>query len=60
MLCDGFDEESMLYYGRSAADSPDVDSLVYFGARAEVSPGDLVRVKVLCAQEYDLMGEMVL
>lgn len=60
VLCDGFDEESMLYYGRSAADSPDVDSLVYFGARAEVSPGDLVRVKVLCAQEYDLMGEMVL
>lgn len=60
VLCDGFDEESMLYYGRSAADSPGVDSLVYFGARAEVSPGDLVRVKVLCAQEYDLMGEMVL
>lgn len=60
VICDGFDEESMLYFGRSYADSPGVDSLVYFGAKAEVAPGELVKVKVLCAQEYDLMGEMVL
>ena len=60
VICDGFDAESMLYFGRSYADSPGVDSLVYFGAKAEVAPGELVKVKVLCAQEYDLMGEMVL
>lgn len=60
VICDGFDEETLLYFGRSYADSPSVDSLVYFGAPREVSPGEIVKVKVLCAQEYDLMGEMAL
>lgn len=59
VLCEGFDEESFLYFGRSRADSLDVDGLVYFGAAREVEPGEFVRVRVLCAQEYDLTGEMV-
>ena len=60
VICDGFDEETLLYFGRSYADSPSVDSLVYFGASREVFPGEIVKVKALCAQEYDLMGEMAL
>lgn len=59
VLCDGFDEENCLYVGRSYGDSIGVDSLVYFGAKREVSAGEFVRVKILCAQEYDLVGEEV-
>ena len=31
VLCEGYDEECFLYYGRSRADSIDVDGKVYFG-----------------------------
>lgn len=57
VVCEGFDEENCLYYGRSYADSIGVDSLVYFGAEREVEAGEFLNVKILCAQEYDLIGE---
>lgn len=59
VLCEGFDAENFLYVGRSRADSPDIDGLVYFGAAREVEPGEFVIVRLLCAEEYDLIGEMV-
>ena len=33
VITEGFDEDNLLYFGRSYADSPDVDAKVYFGAR---------------------------
>lgn len=59
VICDGFDEENCLYFGRSYADSIAVDSLVYFGASREIECGQFVNVKILCAQEYDLIGEEI-
>lgn len=59
VLCEGFDNESCLYFGRSYSDSIDVDSLVYFGAKREVEVGEFLNVKILCAQEYDLIGEEI-
>lgn len=59
VLCEGFDEENCLYKGRSYADSIDVDSLVFFGAKREVQNGEFVNVRILCAQEYDLIGEEI-
>ena len=59
VICDGFDEENCLYIGRSCGDSIDVDSMVYFGAAREVACGEFVKVRVLCAQEYDLIGEEI-
>lgn len=59
VLCEGYDEDSFFYYGRSAQDSPDIDGLVYFAAPREVAAGEFVTVRILCAEEYDLTGEMV-
>lgn len=58
-ICDGFDEENFLYRGRSEKDSPDIDSCVYFGAEREVSPGEILKVLILDADEYDLYGKEV-
>lgn len=58
VLCEGYDEENYMYYGRSRGDSPNVDALVYFAASRELNAGEFVRVKVLCVEEYDLIGEM--
>ncbi len=51
--------DSYLYYGRSKADSIDVDGLVYFAAQDEVLPGEFVMVEVLDCDEYDLTGKSV-
>ena len=33
VLCEGYDDETELYYGRSYADSPGIDGLVHFEGR---------------------------
>lgn len=58
VIVEGYDEESFLFYGRSRGDSIDVDGKVYFATEDEVVPGDIVKVKILDADEYDLTGEV--
>jgi ribosomal protein S12 methylthiotransferase len=59
VLTEGYDKESFLYYGRSRGDSIGVDGRVYFAAHDETNAGDIVRVKILDADEYDVTGEIV-
>lgn len=59
VLTEGFDNENYLYYGRSYADSADVDARVYFGAEYVPAPGEFVKVKILDYTDYDLTGEMI-
>ena len=41
-------------------DAPDIDGFVYIPAgRRELMTGDMVRVRVTGAHEYDLMGEII-
>lgn len=57
VLCEGYDENNFMYYGRSYADSIDVDGTVYFAAEDEVEIGSFVKVEILDADEYDLTGK---
>lgn len=59
VLCEGYDEESYLYFGRSSGDSVDVDGNVYFAADREILPGEFVTVEILDCDEYDLTGKTV-
>ena len=59
VIAEGYDEESFLFYGRSRGDSIDVDGKVYFATEDEISEGDILRVKIVDADEYDLTGEVV-
>ena len=59
VLVEGYDADNYLFYGRSRGDSIDVDGKVYFGTEDEVEAGDIVRVKILDADEYDLTGQRV-
>lgn len=59
VLVEGYDEDNFLFYGRGRGDSIDVDGKIYFGTEDEVAPGDIIRVKILDASEYDLTGERV-
>jgi ribosomal protein S12 methylthiotransferase len=39
---------------RSKADAPEVDAVVYLGEAAHLKAGDIVRVTVTGADDYDL------
>lgn len=58
VLCEGYDEKQKMFFGRSYADSPDIDGLVFFdGAGCE---GNIVDVKITAiTDECFLIGEEV-
>ena len=61
VLVEGFDSEVGSMFGRSCADSPDVDGLVYFCCNENCcpAPGTFATVLVNDFIECDLLGEMV-
>lgn len=56
VLTEGYDEENLMYFGRTAADSIDVDTTVYFAAEDEVEIGSFVQVTILDADLVDCTG----
>ena len=48
-----------VYFGRSRMDSVEIDGTVMFETDIEIPFGDIVRVKITDALEYDLVGTIV-
>ncbi|MGM9550695.1 MAG: 30S ribosomal protein S12 methylthiotransferase RimO [Clostridia bacterium] len=57
VVVEGFEDN--LYYGRSQAESMDVDPKIYFGSLDELNMGDFIKIKIVNFDEYDLYGEQV-
>lgn len=55
-LVEGFDTEQCLYYGRTYADSVEIDGRIYFGSGAELENGMFVPVIAEDCDAYDLYG----
>ena len=58
VLCEGFDGQAQMYFGRSAAESPDIDGRIYFTADGEVPAGMFVTVRLTGTMDGELTGEM--
>lgn len=56
VLCEGFDDEQQLWYGRTYADSVEVDGHVYFESDGEPQEGTFVPVLVTESLGPDLLG----
>ena len=56
VLVDGFDEEREQFYGRTYADSPEIDGRVWIGSEEPLREGDFVSVKIDGCEEGDLTG----
>ena len=56
-LCEGFDGER--YYGRSYAESPDIDGRIRFSSDADIAPGTFVQVRLTGTMDGELTGETV-
>ena len=59
VLCEGFDGQAQMYFGRSYAESPDIDGRIYFSADQEVEPGTFVNVRLTGTMDGELTGEQV-
>ncbi|MDO5414971.1 MAG: 30S ribosomal protein S12 methylthiotransferase RimO [Bacillota bacterium] len=57
VLVDGMDEEGA-YLGRTQYDAPEIDNTVIFGSGKELEPGEMVKVYINDAFDYDLVGNM--
>lgn len=53
-------QDQYVYAGRSVHDAPEVDGMVYVKARRPLNPGEMIRVRVNGALEYDLTGDALL
>lgn len=47
------------YIGRTYRDAPDVDGYIFINTEEELVTGDIVKVRVTGAYEYDLIGEII-
>lgn len=58
VLCEEYDGASGVYFGRTAAQAPEIDNKTYFVAKkGAVQPGEFVEVLLTDAMDYDLLGK---
>ncbi|MBE6691771.1 MAG: 30S ribosomal protein S12 methylthiotransferase RimO [Ruminococcaceae bacterium] len=58
VICEGYDQVSECFFGRSYADAPDIDGKVYFTAPKRINEGEFVSVKITEVLDYDLFGKV--
>ena len=51
--------EENVYIGRTYRDAPNVDGYIFINTDEDLMTGDIVKVQVIGAHEYDLIGEIV-
>ena len=59
VICEGYDQVSECFFGRSYADAPDIDGKVYFTAPKRINEGEFVFVKITEVLDYDLFGKAI-
>jgi len=59
ILVDGYDEELEQFFGRTYADSPDIDGRVWIASQEPLREGDFVKVYIDGCMEGDLTGYAV-
>ena len=60
-VIEGYDAEEGCWYGRTAADAPDIDGIIRIPGKPEdgLQCGDFVRVRITDTAEYDKTGEVI-
>ncbi len=59
VIIEGYIPRDDVYVARSYMDSPDVDGLVFVNFDGRLESGDFVRVEIIEAKGYDLIGEVI-
>ncbi|MCX7771669.1 MAG: 30S ribosomal protein S12 methylthiotransferase RimO, partial [Clostridia bacterium] len=56
-MVDGVAEDGIFYVGRTYMETPEIDPVIYFTSAEPLETGAIVPVKMLCLDDYDLVGE---
>lgn len=56
VITEGVSGDGIFYYGRSYAEAPDSDGKIFFTSEEPLDEGDIVEVKLLIAEDYDMTG----
>ncbi|MGE0240954.1 MAG: radical SAM protein, partial [Parvibaculaceae bacterium] len=59
VLIDEVDQENEEAIGRSPWDAPEIDGNVFLPGETGLKPGDMVRTRIVEAEDYDLIGEKI-
>ena len=59
VVTEGFDRYAECWFGRSAADAPEIDGKVFFTSDRKLREGEFVMVEVDDIMDYDLLGTRV-
>jgi ribosomal protein S12 methylthiotransferase len=59
VLVDSIDLENEEAVARSPWDAPEIDGNVFLPGETSLKPGDMVRARIVDAEEYDLVGELI-
>ncbi len=59
VLVDAIDLENGEAVARSPWDAPEIDGNVFLPGETSLKPGDMVHVRIVEAEEYDLVGEVI-
>ena len=56
VVVEGYDRYAASYFGRSAADAPDIDGKIFFTSRKKPAVGQYLPVHIADVLDYDLIG----
>lgn len=56
VVVEGYDRYASSYFGRSAADAPDIDGKIFFSSKKKLAVGQYLTVHVEDVLDYDLIG----
>lgn len=59
VIVDFFDEDNLLYMGRTYMDAPEIDTSVIISSEEELTPGQTVKCKVIGFDDFDMVCEVV-
>ena len=59
VVTEGFDRYAECWYGRSAADAPEIDGKIFFISDTKLRAGEYVKVHIDDTLDYDLIGTRV-
>ncbi len=58
-VVEGYDKFGECYFGRTAADAPDIDGKVFFTSDKKLKVGDYVNIEITETLDYDLIGAVI-
>lgn len=59
VMVDYFDEDNLLYMGRTYMDAPEIDTSVIISSEEELTQGQIVKCKVIGFDDFDMVAEVV-